>query len=92
MDLITQRFHLVELDNGDQEFFDSSYQAFSFAKQQEAKKPGSVEYVAIGLFYGDDEEVDGTVYKGSLLEAMIGALDNTNRWVTSMFKVIHEKN
>jgi hypothetical protein len=41
---------VVELENGEQAFFDYVYDGFKFATEQEEKKRNSVDYVAIGDF------------------------------------------
>jgi hypothetical protein len=41
---------VVELENGEQSFFDYVYDGFKFAKEQEEKRRNSVDYVAIGDF------------------------------------------
>jgi len=71
------KFALVELDTGEQEFFDSSYDAFKFAKKQEDSRRHSVEYVAIGDFWIED----GIVYRGQQLRYMLRLLDNLNAWI-----------
>jgi hypothetical protein len=43
-----KRFVIVELEDGEQEFFEAAYDGFKFAKEAERKKKNSVEYVAIG--------------------------------------------
>jgi hypothetical protein len=72
------RFVVVELDDGEQEFFDSPIDGFRFAKKKEAERRHSVEYVAIGEFY---EEDDGSVYTGQLLRTMLRSVDNINGWL-----------
>jgi hypothetical protein len=75
-------FAVVELDNGDQYFGDTPYEAFKFAKEREAEKPNSVEYVALGEFYERD---DGLIYSGQELRHLLRALDNVIGWLkTSM--------
>lgn len=85
-----ERFYLVELDNGDQQFFNSPYEAFTFAKQCESKRRNSVEYVAIGSFYNKDE-AEGTVYKGQYLRYMLRTLDNTVAWLKSVTEVLNDR-
>lgn len=76
------RFALVELDNGRQEHFDSPYDAFKFAKEEEEKKRHSVEYVAVGdITQGNFYNQDGIVYRGQHLRYMIRLLDNVNLWI-----------
>ncbi len=41
---------VVELENGEQLFFDYVYDGFKFAKEQESRQRNSVDYVAIGDF------------------------------------------
>ena len=62
---------LVELDNGEQSFFDSPVDAFLFAREAETKKKNSVEYIAIGDFYTDT----GTIYRGQRLRHMLRSFD-----------------
>ena len=70
-------FVVVELDSGIQEFFESSYEGFVYAKEQESRKKNSVEYIAIGEFYS----ADGRIYKGNQLRHMLRMLDNVKGWV-----------
>lgn len=65
---------VVELDSGEQEFFNFVYDGFKFAKEAENKKPNSVEYVAIGDFYEDLE--NSVVYRGQRLRNTLRQLDN----------------
>lgn len=89
---IAEKFFLVELDDGVQEFFDSPYEAFHYAKKCEAKRRNSVEYVACGSFYGDDEDdVDGIVYRGQYLRFMLRSLDNTVGWLRSVAEVLNDR-
>jgi hypothetical protein len=83
------QFFVVELDNGEQEFFDSPYYAFKFAKVQEEARRGSVDYVAIGMFY--DEEANGTVYRGQQLRYILRALDNPVAWIKTVSEVLSER-
>lgn len=78
------RFVLVELDDGEQEFFDTTYEAFRYAKRKENERRHSVEYVAIGAFTSDD---DHTVYKGQQLRYLLRSLDNVSQWI----KIAREK-
>jgi hypothetical protein len=71
------RFIVVELDDGTQEFFDRSSDAFRYAKQHEDKRRHSVDYVAIGEFYDDD----GVVFRGQNLRMMLRATDNVVGWI-----------
>lgn len=68
---------LVELDTGEQEFFESTYEGFKYAKEQEAKRRHSVDYVAIGDFYQDE----GIIYKGQSLRLLLRTLDGTQEWI-----------
>jgi hypothetical protein len=70
-------FVLVELDNGTQEFFETAYDGFKFAKEEEARRRGSVEYVAVGEFY--DQE--GSIYMGQELRHLLRSLDNVHGWL-----------
>lgn len=90
MELIEdEQFFVVELDNGEQEFFDSPYLAFKFAKRHEDTRRGSVEYVAVGFFY--DEDADGTVYRGQQLRHILRALDNPVAWLKTVAEVLNER-
>lgn len=88
---IEEQFIFVELDNGEQEFFDSIYHAFKFAKIHEDARRNSVEYVAIGSFYGDEDETEATVYKGQQLRYMLRALDNAKGWLKAVAEVLNEQ-
>jgi hypothetical protein len=88
---IAEKFFLVELDNGEQEFFDAPYDAFAFAKRCENKRRNSVEYVACGSFYGEADEVDGVVYRGQFLRFMLRSLDNTVGWVKTVSEVLNDR-
>ena len=70
------RFILVELDTGEQEFFEDTYSAFKFAKEHEDKRRHSVEYVAVGEFYSES----GVVYRGNQLRHILRTLD-VNQWI-----------
>lgn len=85
-----EQFFVVELDSGEQEFFDAPYQAFKFAKTHEDARRGSVEYVAIGSFYGEEDEVDGTVYRGQQLRHLLRALDNPVAWLKAVAEVLND--
>lgn len=85
-----EQFFLVELDNGEQEFFDTPYLAFQFAKKCESNRRNSVEYVACGSFYGEDE-AEGVVYKGQYLRYMLRTLDNTVAWLKSVNEVLNDR-
>jgi hypothetical protein len=41
------QFVVVELEDGEQEFFDSVYDGLKFAKTHEDKRPNTVDYLAI---------------------------------------------
>lgn len=72
----------VELDSGEQEFFDSPYEAFKFAKTKEGQRKNSVEYVAIGDFYEDS----GNVYRGQQLRNLIRSMDNVVVWLRTQME------
>jgi hypothetical protein len=72
------KFVVVELDTGEQEFFENSYQAFAFARKHEAVRPHSVDYVAIGGFETEDDFV---VWRGQELRLLLRSLDNIRGWV-----------
>jgi hypothetical protein len=76
-------FVFVELDNGVQEFFDTPYAGFKYAKEAELRRRGSVEYVAIGEFYNDQ---DGTFYRGQELRYLLRSLDNVNAWLRTQME------
>jgi hypothetical protein len=80
------RFILVELDTGEQEFFDDTYSAFKYAKENEDKRRHSVEYVAIGEFY----ETEGIIYKGNQLRHLLRTLDEKS-WIRAGFRVKDEQ-
>jgi len=81
----TERFSFVELDTGEQEFFANPYTAFKYAKKQESKRRGSVEYVAVGQFYENDEdETEALVYQGQYLRWMLRSLDDTIGWLKAV--------
>lgn len=85
------QFFLVELDSGEQEFFDAPYHAFKFAKTQEDARRGSVEYVACGSFYGEEEETEAFVYKGQYLRWMLRSLDNTKGWLKAVSEGLNDR-
>ena len=85
METTSSPFAFVETTNGEQEFFETPYAAFRFAKQQESRKRNSVEYVAIGQFYGDDEIE--RVYKGQRLRYILRALDDVHGWLKAQLEV-----
>jgi hypothetical protein len=71
---------VVELDTGEQEFFDRPTDAFRYARDQEDIRHNSVEYVAVGEFWGDTPD---HVYCGQSLRTLIRTVDNLNGWVKS---------
>jgi hypothetical protein len=74
------RFIIVELDNGDQQFFDSTYDGFRYARTKEQERIHSVEYVAIGSFLDEDDHI---IYQGQDLRNMLRLLDNVPGWIRS---------
>jgi len=89
------RYSFVELESGDQEYFDDAYSAFRFAKDQEHKKRNSVSLVAVGKEYDPDTidesewinlASDMTVYRGQMLRHMIRSLDNTVAWLRTQIE------
>lgn len=78
-------FVLVELDDGLQEFFETPYAGFKFAKEQEARRKGCVEYVAVGEFY----ENEGTIYRGQELRHLLRSLDNVYGWLRTQMEAEH---
>lgn len=71
------KFIVVELDDGVQELFESTYDAFRFAKAQESQRSHSVDYIAIGTF----EEEGQTVIYGQELRKMLRSVDAVESWV-----------
>jgi hypothetical protein len=67
---------IVELDTGEREFFDRLADGFIFAKEKEAERIHSVEYVAIGDTLADEI----IVYRGQELRNMIRAY-NLRGWI-----------
>lgn len=67
---------VVELESGEQLFFDYVYDGFKFAKEQEDKKRNSVDYVAVGDFWDED----GEVYRGQRLRNTLRILDDIQQW------------
>lgn len=86
MDTVLSPFAFVETTNGEQEFFETPYAAFRHAKQQEERKRNSVEYVAVGSFYGD-EETEGRVYRGQHLRYILRSLDDVQGWLKAQLEV-----
>jgi len=62
---------IVELDSGEQEFFDRPADGFLWARQQERNRPKSVDYVMVA----DTDTDDMSVYKGLTLLNLIRSLD-----------------
>lgn len=81
------RQSFVELESGEQVYFDEVYAAFKFAKEQESQERNSVALVAIGAEYdGPDDELlffmdQVTIYRGQRLRHLIRSLDNVNTWI-----------
>jgi hypothetical protein len=71
------RFVLVELDTGEQEIFDTSYEGFKFAREQENRRRHSVEY--LGVF--DEDVAEVTVWCGQSLRVLLRSLDNLRAWI-----------
>jgi hypothetical protein len=81
-------FVLVELDDGVQEFFETAYDGFKFAKEAEQRRRGSVEYVAVGEFY----ESEGSIYAGQELRHLLRSLDNVHGWLKAQHEAeTHEE-
>lgn len=72
------RIVVVELDTGDQEYFDTTYDAFKFAREKEAVRPHSVDFVAVGEFETEDDHI---VWRGQDLRLMLRSLDNVTGWI-----------
>jgi hypothetical protein len=71
-------FVVLELDTGEQQFFDTPVEAFRIAKEQEKVRRNSVEYIAVGEF---NDDADVTVWSGQSLRMLLRTLDDTNRWI-----------
>ena len=76
------RMILVELDTGEQGFFDESREAFKFAQAKEVERTHSVEYVAIAENF-DSLDVDITLIYGQELRLILRSVDNVNEWIKS---------
>lgn len=76
----------VETISGDQMFFDSPYEAFRFAKQQEEQNRNSVEYVAISFTGESLEETNEIVYRGQRLRHILRSLDNVRDWIRAQLE------
>ncbi len=82
----------VELESGDQFYFENAYDAFRYAKLQEREHRNSVAYVAINLGQLEEEEIDLdqatqiSVYRGQQLRLMIRALDDTTAWIKTQLE------
>jgi len=82
----------VELETGDQFYFENAYDAFKYAKIQEHEHRNSVAYVAISKDYVEGEEIDleeatqVSVYRGQQLRLMIRSLDNTQAWIRTQLE------
>lgn len=72
-------FVVVELENGDQTFFDSVYDGFLYAKDEENKQRNSVAYLAVGTFWNEDDVA--RVYRGQQLRYLLRLIDNINGWI-----------
>lgn len=69
---------VVELDTGEQEYFETSYDAFRFARLKETERPHSIEFVAVGEFLTADDHV---VYRGNELRILLRSMDNVTQWI-----------
>ena len=81
----------VELESGDQVYFDNSYDAFKYAKECEQEQKNSVAYVAISKndindYITLEEATKLSVYRGQQLRLMIRALDNTKTWIRTQLE------
>lgn len=72
------RFIIVELDNGEQQFFDRMADGFRWAKEQEDKRRHSVEFVSEFI---NDESI--RMYTGQDLRWLLRSLDNVQAWIKS---------
>lgn len=86
------RQSFVELSSGEQHYFDQVYDAFKFAKVQEAQETNSVELVAVGGdIKGPEDELiffmdQITIYRGQRLRHLIRSLDNVQTWVKTQIE------
>ena len=71
---------LVELANGDQEYFESTRDALLFAKEKEAQEKNSVDLVAMTT---DNDLIDVTILYGQELRLMLRSVDNLTGWLKS---------
>lgn len=74
-----KKWIIVELDTGEQEFFDQLVDAFRFAKAQEKKRRHSVELVGE---FNYDPRLD-RVYTGQDLRWILRSVDNVTTWMKS---------
>lgn len=89
----------VELESGEQEYFDSPYQAFKFAKQKEQQHRNSVALVAVSDDFGDTTNMEElllkmesvTTYRGQQLRYMIRSLDNVTEWLRAQIENAEEE-
>lgn len=75
------RFIIVELESGEQMFFDRLSDGFRYAKTQEDRKRHSVEY--IGTFT-DAEPIN--IYKGQYLRWILRSVDNVDEWIKAIWR------
>ena len=73
------RVVIVELANGEQQFFNRLADGFRFAKEQENKHRHSVDYV--GSF--DDDE-NTMVFTGQSLRWLLRSVDNLPMWIKAV--------
>lgn len=66
---------IVELDSGEQHYFNRLADGFRYAKEQESKRRHSVEFV------GDFYEYNEQVYSGQNLRWLLRSLDNVSTWM-----------
>lgn len=82
----------VELESGEQHYFDQVYDAFKFAKAQEELERNSVALVAVGDDYqaADDELIffmdQVTIYRGQRLRHLIRTIDNVSTWIRTQIE------
>lgn len=90
------RQSFVEMESGEQLYFDNPYEAFKYAKQQEEKARNSVALVGISSDYdGPDDEIiffmdQVTVYRGQRLRHLIRSLDNVTTWIRTQIEHAEE--
>lgn len=86
------RHSFVELATGEQEFFQTPYEAFKYAKSAEEQERNSVALVGVsGEYDAPDEELffmmdQVTIYRGQRLRHLIRSLDNVQVWIRTQIE------